>query len=67
MTMQTCGSYDPTLGDYSISLAGGTKCVTLEGLSRAEIEDLADLCMCLLFDEEQPYTWHYEIEPNDVY
>jgi hypothetical protein len=55
------------LGDYSISLAGGTKCVTLEGLSRAEIEDLADLCMCLLFDEEQPYTWHYEIEPNDVY
>jgi hypothetical protein len=41
--------------------------VTLEGLSRAEIEDLADLCMCLLFDEEEPYSWNYDLCPNDIY
>jgi hypothetical protein len=63
--IQSCGSYD---GDaYSVSLAHGDLAFTLDGLTQTDVEGLADLFMCLLYRDEEPYTWHSELEPNDVY
>ena len=67
MTIQSCGSYDEKWDWYSISLAQGDLCLTFDGLSRQDIESLADLAMCLLYRDGEPYTWSSEFEPNDVY
>jgi hypothetical protein len=68
MTMlQTSGSYDAAADLYSVSLANENLCVTLDGLSYHDVESLADLAFCLLYKEGEPFTWHSEFEPNDVF
>jgi hypothetical protein len=65
--LQTCGSYDGLTDAYSISLATDKLCVTIDGLSYHDVESLADLAYCLLYRDGEPFTWHNEFEPNDVY
>lgn len=65
--IQTSGSFDPTLDDYAFSICKDKLAITFEGLSRKEVEDLADLFMCLLYNEDDEYTWHHDFEPNDVF
>jgi hypothetical protein len=63
--IQTCGSYD---GDtYSVSVGYGHLAFNLDGLTHGDMESLADLFLCLLYREGEPYTWHSEFEPNDVF
>ncbi len=63
--IQSCGSFD---GDaYSVSLAHGDLAFTLDGLTQTDVEELADLFMSLLYRDEEPFTWHSEFEPNDVF
>ena len=65
--LQTSGFYDANDDVYSVSFAQGSLCVTLDGLSYHDVESLADLAFCLLYKEGEPFTWHSEFEPNDVY
>ena len=65
--LQTSGSYDGLTDAYSVSIAHGELCLTLDGLSYRDVESLADLAYCLLYRDDEPYTWHNEFEPNDVY
>lgn len=65
MSIQSCGSYD---GDtYSVSIGHGDLAFSLDGLTHADVEDLADLFLCLLYRDDEPYAWHSEYEPNDIY
>lgn len=65
MTIETTGSYDGEF--YSLTICGDSHCTTLEGLTRKDVEEIADLSLCLLFDEREEYTWHTDFQPNDVY
>ena len=65
--IQTCGSYSGSDDSYSVSIANDGLCFTLDGLSRSDVESIGDLALCLLFDEREPPTWHYDFEPNDVF
>jgi hypothetical protein len=65
--LQTSGSYDGASDFYTVSLSNENLCVTLDGLSYHDVEALADLAYCLLYREGEPFTWHNEYEPNDVY
>jgi len=67
--IQTTGSYDEKWGFYSMTLANDGIGVTLDGLSRHDVETVADLALSLLFcdEEAEQYTWHAEFEPNDVF
>jgi hypothetical protein len=68
MTMlQTSGSYDGISDLYTVSLSNENLSVTLDGLSYQDVESLADLAFCLLYREGEPFTWHNELQPNDVY
>ena len=65
MSIQSCGSFD---GDtYSVSIGHGDLAFSLEGLTQNDVEGLADLFLCLLYRDGEPYTWHSEYEPNDVF
>ena len=64
--IQTCGSYDEATDSYTVTVANEGIGLTLESLTRHEVESLADLALCLLFSDEDEYTWHHEFEPNDV-
>lgn len=65
--IQSCGSYNSEDDYYSFSVAKGDLVISMEGLTFHEVESLADLFLCLLYREGEPYTWHSEFEPNDVY
>jgi hypothetical protein len=67
MMIQTTGSYNGDDDSYSFSICKDELAVTVEGLCQQEIQDLADLFLCLLYRDGEPYTWHSELEPNDVY
>ena len=63
--IQSCGSFDGET--YSVTIGYGDLAFSLDGLGHYDVEDLADLFLCLLYREGEPYTWHSEFEPNDVY
>jgi hypothetical protein len=65
--IQTTGSHDGLSDLFTMSICCDEFCTTLEGLSRDEVEQIADLALCLLFKKGEPYTWHSEFEPNDVF
>ena len=65
--IQTTGSHDQLSDLFTMSICNNDFCTTLEGLSRDDVEQIADLALCLLFKEGEPYTWSSEFEPNDVY
>jgi hypothetical protein len=65
--IQTTGSRDGLSDLFTMSICCNDFCTTLEGLSRSEVEEIADLALALLFTEGESYTWHSEFEPNDVY
>lgn len=52
MKIQTCGSCHPEDG-YSFSIAfGDGPCMTLDGLSKEDIYEIASCALCMLPDEE---------------
>lgn len=67
MSLQTTGSYETESDTYSVSLANDGLCLTLDGLSRYDIESLADLLLLLLYDPQEEYTWQYDFPTNDVH
>lgn len=46
--IQASGSYDLLTEDYSISIATGKLCVTLEPLNKEDIEHLISCLQCML-------------------
>ena len=67
MTIQTCGSHSWEDDEYSFTICKEELAISFEGLKQSEIEDLIDLFHCLLFPPEEPYTFHSNFEPNDVF
>jgi hypothetical protein len=65
--IQTTGSYDSAADSYTMTVANDGIGMTLEALSRHEVEEIADLALSLLFCDGESYTWHSEFEPNDVF
>jgi hypothetical protein len=50
--IQTCGGYNPDDG-YSFSIAfGNGPCMTLDGLTKEDIYQIASCALCMLPDEE---------------
>ena len=67
MRIQTTGSHNSIDDGYSFSICKDELAITFENLCGEEVEEFANLFYCLLYSKEDPYTWHSELEPNDVY
>ena len=67
MNIQTTGSYLGSDKSYSFSICKDELAITFENLCEEEIEELSNLFYCLLYRDGDLYTWHSELEPNDVY
>lgn len=52
MTIQTCGSCDSNDELYSISIAFESHAVTIDGLSKDDLEELQSCISCLLSTDE---------------
>ena len=51
--IQTCGSYIETDDCYSFSIAfGDGPCMSLDGLSKEDIYEIASCALCMLPDED---------------
>lgn len=52
MKIQTCGSFHPEEG-YTFSIAfGDGPCMTLDGLTKEDVFEIASCALCMLPDED---------------
>jgi hypothetical protein len=50
--IQACGTFDPTLDEYSFTLACGALAVTFEFLSKEDIEHINSCLSCMLINDK---------------
>lgn len=49
--IQACGSFDPSMDEYSFTIASGALVVTFEFLKKEDIEHLNSCLSCMLIDD----------------
>jgi hypothetical protein len=52
--IQACGSFDPLIDEYALTVTSGSLVVTFEFLKKKDIEHLISCLSCMIATEEEP-------------